>query len=156
MCDWILEEEKIDELKKVLLKTKQLTRNDLCDLFFRGAADNTANLTTVRVLIKRLQEYEKYFISLETSIPIEKCAAANCLEELEKQPAHVSVADYTAAISKTESLLGDVIRYPTVMDCCLLFKSENSAVLQTDLTKSAEGTAKDVCIKLFQFCSFFL
>ena len=143
LCDWILEEDRIDELGKVLQKATLSSRTYLTDSFLRGAADNTTNLTNVRGLIKRLLEHEKCFMSLESSIKIETDAAMNCLKELENQPAHASVVDYMTAISRTSSLHDDHIQYPNVLDFSFLFNSKDFAVPEIE-TKSAEDPRNEV------------
>ena len=149
-CDWILVEEKIDELKNVLQTSTQPKRKYLADLFSQGTANNITNLSNVRALIKQLQEYEQYFMSLETSIKIETESAMNCLEELENQPPHASVVDYLAAITKAETLHDDPVPYPNVTDFYFLFNSKEEAVPEIDVTKSSEDTTNDVSGKTFE------
>ena len=156
LCDWVLEEEKIGELKKVLQKSTNSTRKDLTDLFYRGTANNTANLSNVRGLIKRLQKYESNFISLETQISREKDISINRLKELENMSANAGVADYTTAISKSKSIRDGLIQYPTVLDFTSLLISEDFVVPEImDSTNSVEDTTSDVSVKICQICSVF-
>ena len=153
-CDWIIEEDKTNDLKKLLQKTTESTRKCLTDLFSRGAADNTANLSSVRGLIKRLQKSEKYFTMLEKLISIERDAAMRRLDRLQNQPAEASVADYTTAIAKAGSLLSDPIQYPKALDFTLQFKSRNSAAEDITDLRNSEDATNDVSANK-SFSSFF-
>ena len=155
-CDWIPEKNKIDELRKALLKTTESTRKDLTDFLFLGTTYNTTNLSNVRRLIKKLQEYEKYFISLEASIPIEKDAAINRLEELENQPVDASVADYTTAISNSTFLLDELFQYPTILNFSFPPKLTDCVMEEiAELKNSVEDTWNEVSAK-HNFCQFLL
>ena len=147
LCDWICEEEKIDDLKKVLKKTEHSTRKYLTDFFSRGAADNKANLSNLRGLVKRLQKSEKHFTLLEKIIPIERDAAMHRLDGLQNQPAGASVADYTTAIANTGSLRGDLIQYPKALDFTFQFKTRNSRAEDMAELRNSEDTTNDVSAK---------
>ena len=144
LCDWICDEEKIQDLKKVLQETAKSTRKDLADLFSRVAADNIANLSNVRGLMRRLQKSEKCFTMLEKLIPLEKDSAMRSLECLQNQPAEASVADYTTAIANARSLCNDHIQYPKTFDFTFQFKSRNSAAEDITDLRISEDTTNDV------------
>lgn len=145
-CDWIPVEKKIGKLKYEFRTIMKSTSKDLTDLCLQGKADNTANLSKVRGIIKSLQEYEKYFASLEISISIEKDAVMNRLNEIKKLPAIASAEDYTTAISQATSLLHDFIQYPNILDFSFLFHSKDSAVPENfEMKPFAMVKVKDEC-----------
>ena len=126
-CDWMLTEQKIEQLNEILQNSVTSTRIGLIKFFSRKSGNNRVNLLKVKDLIKELQEWEKRFTSLETTIATEQEAAMSRLEDLQNQPAGASVADYTTAIANAKSLIyiDDFIQCPKVMDF-FLYKSEYS------------------------------
>ena len=154
-CDWIFNEEKTEELKKILQEKIKSTRNGVVDFFSRAASENKASLSNVQNLIKELQKHEKALLSLEKFITAEQDASLKLLEELENIPANSSVLEYTSATSKTSALLDDLIPFPNIPRLSLQAESKDTASSElTDSTKSSEEITSHVCIICNTHCLF--
>ena len=152
-CDWISEEEKTEELKKILQEKTQLTRTGLVDFFSHAASENVASRRNVWNLIRKLQVHEKSLLSLEKFISAEKDTSMKLLEEFENIPVHSSVVEYTSAISKTISLLDDVITFPNFPSLSLHAEYKETASSElTDSTKCTKEFTHDVCIIFNTHC----